>query len=78
MGLYPKKWQADNAFRFWLVLMGFGGVINGGKCPVHSCENFEVEFFREFENFDYKIIYKENDFELQIFNIETGNIVATV
>lgn len=78
LGLYPEKWQVDNIFRFWLVLMGFGGVINGGKCPVHLCEKFENENFREFEKFDYKIIYKANDFELQIFDIETGNIVAIV
>ncbi len=78
LGLYPEKWQVDNAFRFWLVLVGFGGVINGGKCPVHLCEMVKVEFFREFEKFDYKIVYKDNDFELKIYDIETGKIVATV
>lgn len=78
LGLYPEKRQVDNAFRFWLVLMGFGGVLKDGKCPVNLCEGFEIEHFKEYEKFDYKIIYNENDFELQIFNIETDNIVATV
>ncbi|MBQ9953378.1 MAG: hypothetical protein IJO92_03505 [Clostridia bacterium] len=78
MGLYPEKWQVDNAFRFWLVLMGFGGVIKDGKCPVHLCPGYIIDAFKEFEKFDYKILYKNNDFELQIFDIETGNIIATV
>lgn len=78
MGLYPEKWQVDNAFRFWLVLMGFGGVIRDGKCAVHLCKGFEMESFRDFEKFDYKIIYNEQDFELQIFRRGTGDLVATV
>jgi len=68
MGLYPEKWQVDNAFRFWLVLMGFGGVLKDGKCPVNLCAGNTIDAFKEFEKFDYKIIYKENDFELQIID----------
>ena len=28
MGLYHHKWQLDNAWRYWLVMVGFGGTIN--------------------------------------------------
>ena len=78
MGLYPHKWQLDNAVRFWLVLVGFGGVIKDDKLPVNMCENYSPQIFREFERFDYEIIYAEKDFELRIIEKETGNLVATV
>lgn len=78
MGLYPEKWQVNNAFRFWLVLMGFGGVMKNGKCPVNLCPGNSIDAFKEFEKFDYKIIYKENDFKLKILDRTSGNIVATV
>ena len=78
MGLYPHKWQLDNAVRFWLVLVGFGGVIKGDKVPVDMCENYSPQIFREFEKFDYNIIYADNDFELRIIEKETNNLVATV
>ena len=78
MGLYPEKWQVDNAFRFWLVLMGFGGIMKGGKCPVNLLPGNTIDAFKEFEKFDYKIIYKENDFELHIIDKASQNIVATV
>ena len=78
MGLYPHKWQVDNAFRFWLVLIGYGGVIKGDKIPVDMCENYSPQIFREFEKFDYNIIYANNDFELKIIEKETNNLVATV
>ena len=78
MGLYPHKWQLDNAVRFWLVLVGFGGVIKGDKVPVDMCENYSPQIFRKFEKFDYNIIYADNDFELRIIEKETNNLVATV
>ena len=78
MGLYPHKWQLDNAVRFWLVLVGFGGVIKDDKVPVNMCENYSPQIFKEFEKFDYEIIYAEKDFELRIIEKETSNLVATV
>lgn len=78
MGLYPHKWQLDNAIRFWMVLVGFGGVIKDNKLPVNMCENYSPHIFREFEKFDYDIIYTENDFELRIIEKDTNNIVAMV
>lgn len=78
MGLYPHKWQLDNAFRFWLVLVGFGGVINGDELPVNMCDDCSPEIFKEFERFDYDIIYTKNDFELRIIEKETDNLIATV
>ena len=78
MGLYPHKWQVDNAFRFWLVLIGFGGVIKGDKLPVNMCNNYTPKIFKEFEKFDYEIVCTEKDFELRIIEKETNNLVATV
>ena len=78
MGLYPHKWQVDNAFRFWLVLIGFGGVIKGDKLPVNMRENYAPHIFKDFEKFDYRITYTEQDYELQIIDKETNIVVATV
>lgn len=78
MGLYPHKWQRDNAFRFWLVLVGFGGVIKGAKLPVTMCGNRSPDIFREFERFDHDVIYYGNDFELRIIEKESMDIVAKV
>ena len=78
MGLYSHKWQLDNAVRFWLVLIGFGGVIKGDKLPVNMCENYSPQIFKDFEKFDYDIIYANNDWELRITNKETNDLVATV
>ena len=78
MGLYPHKWQLDNAVRFWLVLVGFGGVIKGDKVPVNMCESYSPQILKEFEKFDYDIIYDNNDWKMRIVNKETNDLVATV
>lgn len=78
MGLYPHKWQVDNAFRSWLVLIGFGGVITDGKLPVKMCDGYSPDIFKDFEKFDYCITHTEKDFELQILEKETSAVVATV
>ena len=78
LGLYPQKWMLDNAFRFWLVLVGFGGLIVDGKSPVNMCDGYQVEIFRDFEKFDYRITYNTKEFDMEIFEKETGTIVATV
>jgi len=74
--LYTHKWQLDNAFRFWLVLIGFGGVINNGELPVNMCNGKTPEIFKDFEKFDYDIIRTDDDFNLFIIEKETGTIVA--
>ena len=78
MCLYHHKWQVDNAFRFWLVLIGFGGVIHGDEIPVKMCDGLSPHIFKEFERFDYEIIRSKDDFELRIFEKATGKLVATV
>ena len=78
LGLYPKKWMLDNAFHFWLVLVGFGGLIIDGRSPVNMCDGYQVEIFRDFEKFDYRITYNTKEFDMEIFEKETGTIVATV
>ena len=78
METYYYKWQVDNAFRFWLVLIGFGGVIRDGKLPVKMQGNNKPEIFKNFENFDYCIIRDKSDFELQIIDKKTNTIIAIV
>ena len=76
LGCYHHKWQRDNAFRFWLVLVGFGGVIQNGQCPVEMCSDFKIDIFKDFKKFDYNIKWKEKDFDLEIFDKETGIIAG--
>jgi hypothetical protein len=78
LGLYPQKWMLDNAFRFWLVLVGFGGLIIDGRSPIKMCDGYQVEIFRDFEKFDYRITYNTKESDMEIFEKETGTIVATV
>ncbi len=76
MDLYHHKWQLDKAWRFWLVMVGFGGTINNGQCPVEMCAGFEPDIFKEFEKFDYNIKWLKDDFEMQIFDKETKTVVG--
>ena len=76
MDLYHHKWQLDKAWKFWLVMVGFGGTINNGLCPVEMCDGFQPEIFKNFEKYDYTIKWLEKDFEMQIFNKETKKIVG--
>ena len=78
MKLLPIKRQFDRAFSVWLVLVGFGGVIKGGKSPVTMCNNYSPKIFKEFEKFTCNISYTEKDFDLQIIDKETDTVVATV
>lgn len=78
MGTYYYKWQVDNAFRFWLVLIGFGGVLRDGELPVKMQGNNKPDIFKNFEKFDYRIIRDKSDFELQIIDNQTNAIIATV
>lgn len=78
LGLYPQKWMLDNAFRFWLVLVGFGGLIIDGRSPVKMRAGYRAEIFREFEKFDYRITYNAKEFDMEIFEKQTGTVVATV
>ena len=77
MDLYNHKWQLDNAFRFWLVLVGFGGVLRSGKLPVDMCDGYSPQIFKKFEKFDYDIVRVDRDFELRIIEKETNTLVAT-
>ena len=41
-------------------------------------DGYQAEVFREFERFDYRITYSEKEFDMEIFEKETGTVVATV
>lgn len=68
----------DIQFRFWLVLMGFGGYINDHQCPVKMAEGHDQSIFKDFEKFDYRIEYGQSDWTMRIFCKETGAEVATL
>lgn len=68
----------DMQFHFWLVLMGFGGYINDHQCPVKMAEGYDQRIFIDFEKFDYRIEYYQNDWTMHIFNKETGMEAATL
>lgn len=68
----------DIQFRFWLVLMGFGGYINDHQCPVKMVEGYDQRIFKDFEKFDYRIEYGQPDWTMHIFYKETGTEVATL
>ena len=76
LDLYHHKWQLDNAFRYWLVLAAFGGVIRDGLPPIEMCGDFKIDVFKDFEKFDYNIKWGDKDFDLEIFDKETGIIVG--
>ncbi len=77
MEAYPHKWQVDNAFRFWLVLIGFGGVTKDGKLPVKMREGYSPDVFKDFEKFDYRVIRTKKDFVFKIIHKETDAVIAT-
>ncbi len=63
-------------FKVWLVMMGYGGTIQGGRCPVELKNGYEIEMFKRFENFDYEIEFLKKDWIMHIFNKESGEEVA--
>ena len=77
LGLYREKWQVDNVLRFWLVLIGFGGNLNNDSCTVKMIKGHSPKIFKDFEKFDYRIVWENNDFDMRIFDKETGVLVAT-
>ena len=78
MDLYDDKRLQDVAFRFWLVLMGFGGVQRDGRYPVTMHGGHTPAIFRDFEKYDYCIDRTKKNHALYIFEKETHCIVATV
>lgn len=42
------------------------------------CDSYPVQILKEFERFDYDIIYVKDDWEMRIIDRETKSIVATV
>lgn len=68
----------DIEFKVWLVLMGYGGVLSDGRCPVEMKKGYSAEIFREFERFDYKIEIGEEDWTMYIFDKNSKVVVATL
>lgn len=68
----------DIEVKVWLVLMGYGGILADGRCPVEMKEGYSVEIFREFEKFHYKIEFENKDWTMYIFDKSTKEVVATL
>lgn len=75
MDLYSDKQAEACAFRYWLVLIGFGGVLADGKPPVDMCGDYKTEIFKNFERFDY--ITKNKGQIISIIDKETNKIIAS-
>ena len=77
LGLYEEQSDLDSTVWLWMVLMGFGGLINGERCPVMMQNGYGVEVFKEFERFTYELRFPpKQEFEMYIYEKETGNLVA--
>ena len=77
LGLYPRKWMLDRAVKFWMVLVGFGGRIVDGRSPVEMQSGYSHEILKDFEKFDYKILYEgRREFDMHIIDKESGDVVA--
>lgn len=77
LGLYENQSDLDSAVWLWMVLTGFGGLVNGERCPVKMQNGCEVEIFKEFERFSYELRFPPNqEFDMYIYERETGVLVA--
>ena len=77
MGLYSQRRLEATAFRFWLVLMGFGGAVSWREKPIDTVEGFDVADFKSFELFDYRTERDNGACKIIIFLKSTGETVAT-
>lgn len=68
----------ETEVKVWLVLMGYGGVLDDGRCPVEMKEGYSVEIFREFEKFNFKIEFGDKDWTMYIYDKSTKEVVATL
>ncbi len=66
----------DIQFKYWLVMMGFGGYMKNHQCPVKMIDGYGQEIFKEFEKFHYRIEFTEKDWIMHILDKETGMEVA--
>ena len=66
----------DKEFRIWLLMIGYGAENNTGKCPLDIVDGYDIENFKEFEKFSYKIEFLEKDWTMHIFDNEINKEVA--
>lgn len=71
-----EKRITDARFRFWLVCMGFGGVIRSNRIPVTMLGGRRPEIFQQFENFEYVVENPGYDMILHIIEKESGEEAA--
>ena len=65
----------------WFVMIGYGGLLKDGRCPVSLKEGCSVEMLRKHENFDFSIKLNPDAYEgweLLIHEKESGETVAWV
>ena len=68
----------DQEFKLWILMIGYGATITDNRCPVEVLDGFEVEQFKNFENYTYEIEFTENDWTMHIFDIRKNKEVAKI
>lgn len=69
----------DARVHIWFVMMGYGGLIKGGRLPVTMREGLSIEIMKQHERFDFSVgLNPEASFgwELLIRDRATGEVVA--
>ena len=66
----------DKEFKLWILMIGYGGVINENKIPVELADGYSVEQFKDYENFTYEIEFSGKDSVMHIIDIRTNKEVA--
>ena len=78
----PENAHVFNALvHLWFVMMGYGGVIKGGRCPVSLKEGCSVEMLKQHERLDFSVSLNRDAYqgwELLIFEKESGETIAWV
>lgn len=64
-------------FQLWLLMMSYGGTVNGEIPVTFSSEKGDVRMFRDYERFGYQMDDSEGQ-RLDIIDKQTGEIVAYV
>lgn len=75
--MQEMMWKFDIEFKCWLVLISYGGSLEGGICPLDMKAGYRVEDLRAFEKFDYVLDFSGKARALRVICKENGEVAAT-